>query len=200
MFGYRVNFVKKQMRTKVPKAETSQAHKPLAKFVNEVTNLLTRDYPQIQKYHTKQRILVPVNSESEEEEEEEIEVESPISLKSPQIKRKQVEESDDEFDDGKESPEQLEDTQTNLKNKLKKKHKGELITVKLRNGDRQTYRKRCRNLMWKVGPPERQSSATSNARRGIQRGKTTETLGSPTKTTSTSPKKLGKDPKDLNSN
>ena len=45
MFGYRVNFVKKQMRTKVPKPETSQAHKPLAKFVNEVTNLLTRDYP-----------------------------------------------------------------------------------------------------------------------------------------------------------
>ena len=53
MFGYRINFRKRAMRTKVPKAEVSQAHKPLSKFVNEVTHLLTKDYPQIHKYHTK---------------------------------------------------------------------------------------------------------------------------------------------------
>ena len=45
MFGYRVNFNKKAMRTKVPKPEVSQAHKPLSKFIGEVTHLLTKDYP-----------------------------------------------------------------------------------------------------------------------------------------------------------
>ena len=81
MFGYRINFRKKAMRTKVPKADMSQVHKPLSKFVNEVTQLLTKEYHQIQKYHTKQRILVPINSDSEEEEEdEENEVESPYFL------------------------------------------------------------------------------------------------------------------------
>ena len=63
--------------------------------------------------------------------------------------------SDDDFEDEDKSPQQLEDTQTGLKSKLKKKMKGELITVRLRNGDRQTYRKRCRNLKWKMGPPDR---------------------------------------------
>ena len=53
MFGYRINFRKKAMRTKVPKADMSQVHKPLSKFVNEVTQLLTKEYHQIQKYHTK---------------------------------------------------------------------------------------------------------------------------------------------------
>ena len=53
MFGYRINFNKKAMHTRVPKEEMSQSHKPLSKFVKDVTHLLTKDYPQIHKYHTK---------------------------------------------------------------------------------------------------------------------------------------------------
>ena len=83
-------------------------------------------------------------------------MESPFSMRSPQNEKKDIDESDDEYEDvEKESPTMLENTQTGLKSKLKKKPKGELITVRLRNGDKQTYRKRARNLMWKVGPPER---------------------------------------------
>ena len=83
-------------------------------------------------------------------------MESPFSMRSPQNEKKEVDDSDEEYeDDEKESPTMLENTQTGLKSKIKKKAKGELITVRLRNGDKQTYRKRCRNLMWKVGPPER---------------------------------------------
>ena len=52
---------------------------------------MARDYYQIPKYHTKQRILVPAGSESEEEDENC--QESPISLKSP---IKKGFESDDE--------------------------------------------------------------------------------------------------------
>ena len=77
-------------------------------------------------------------------------------MRSPQNEKKEIDESDEEYeDDEKESPQLMGETQTGLKSKLKKKPKGELITVRLRNGDKQTYRKRARNLMWKVGPPER---------------------------------------------
>jgi hypothetical protein len=47
--------------------------------------------------------------------------------------------------------------------------------------------------MWKI-EPERLSSATSNGRKSIQKGRTSEGIqGSPTRSGSMSPKKIGKD-------
>ena len=157
MFGYRINYSKKKMKVKAPEPDTSQAHKPLVKFVSDIVGLLTRDYPQIPKYHSKQRILVPVNDSDSEEEEV---IESPTSPRSPRSP-KRGENSGDEDDLGEDteaySPTPLEATDNALKKKLNRtgKHKGELVTIKLRNGDRQTYRKRAKNLYWKCAQLER---------------------------------------------
>ena len=96
MFGYRINLTKKGLKREVPIPQANQEHKPLNKFVSDVTQLLTKDYEQIPKYHTKQRILVPANSESDEEEENMHE--SPLSMKSP---RKKEHDSDEDERDAK---------------------------------------------------------------------------------------------------
>ena len=157
MFGYRINFSKKLMKVKAPDPQASQAHKPLSKFVADIMNLLAKDYQQIPKYHQKQRILVPGHDSDSEEEEPEM-PDSPTSLQSPKSP-KRGDNSDDEAEDTEaQSPNPLlEGTDNALKKKLNRtqKHKGELVTIKLRNGDRQTYRKRTKNLFWKCAPLER---------------------------------------------
>lgn len=97
--------------------------------------------------------------DSDSEEDEENLPDSPTSLKSPKSARKAENSADEdaEVDDQEASPDPLEGTENGLKKKLNRtsKHKGELVTIKLRNGDRQTYRKRCKNLMWHCAPLER---------------------------------------------
>ena len=169
MFGYRINFSKKQMKTKAPDPQASQAHKPVSKFVADIMNLLAKDYIQIPKHHSKQRILVPVHDSDSEEEEPEM-PDSPASLQSPKSPKRDENSDDDQAEDMEaQSPNVFEGTDNALKKKLNRtsKHKGELVTIKLRNGDRQTYRKRCKNLYWKVAPIERVGSAVSNARRTL---------------------------------
>ena len=65
-------------------------------------------------------------------------------MKSP---RKREPDSDEDERDAK-----LNDAQNNKGKPKKAKYKGELVTVRLRNGDKQSYRKRVRNLMWKIEP------------------------------------------------
>ena len=91
MFGYRVNFVKKEMKLGRADTQASQAHKPIVRFTADVVNLLTKDYGQIHRYHSKQRILIPVNESDEEE------CLSPKSGKSPR-KSPDKEQSDEDDD------------------------------------------------------------------------------------------------------
>lgn len=56
-----------------PKADASQLHKPIHKFAQEITEELVKGYEQIPKYHTIQKVIIPVES-SESEDEEEIEL------------------------------------------------------------------------------------------------------------------------------
>lgn len=47
----------------------------------------------------------------------------------------------------------------NKRQELIKKFNGEFVVLKNRHGERQTYFKRARNLLWPCGPMERQQSA-----------------------------------------
>ena len=68
MFGYRVDFKKKNMAIKVPDADVPQTHKPLQRFVNDIITELSQGYAQIPKFYSKQHILVPLPDELNEEE------------------------------------------------------------------------------------------------------------------------------------
>lgn len=69
MFGYRVVFQKALMqKNDIPEPSASQAHKPLQRYVNEIMSELTANYQPIHRYHTKQRILIPLPDSDEEEE------------------------------------------------------------------------------------------------------------------------------------
>ena len=70
--------------------------------MSEVNHHLAKDYIQIPHYNTKQRILIPINSDSEgEEQDKRNSIESPITLSSPM--KQKVEKKDD-----KENPDQAE--------------------------------------------------------------------------------------------
>lgn len=68
MFGYRVIFKKGDMANSVPQPDTSQNHKPLSRFVNDIVNELSSNYQPIHRYHTKQRILIAMPDSEDEEE------------------------------------------------------------------------------------------------------------------------------------
>jgi len=68
MFGYRVIFKKDDMVNSVPQPDTSQNHKPLSRFVNDIVNELSANYQPIHRYHTKQRILIAMPDSEDEEE------------------------------------------------------------------------------------------------------------------------------------
>ena len=80
--------------------------------------MLTKDYQQIPKYNTKQKILVPESSDSEEEEN---------AHESQKSHRRDFESEEDEH-------------KTDMKDskaiKQKAKLKGELVSVRLKNGER----------------------------------------------------------------
>ena len=63
MFGYRVDFKKKNMEIKAPDPDVPQSHKPLQRFVNDIISELSQGYSQIPKFYSKQHILVPLPEE-----------------------------------------------------------------------------------------------------------------------------------------
>jgi hypothetical protein len=48
-------------------------HKPIHKYVSEITDELTKGYELIPKYHTSQKIIIPIVSSSSSEVDEEVE-------------------------------------------------------------------------------------------------------------------------------
>ena len=52
-----------------------------------------------------------------------------------------------------------------IKNVKEMKKNGELVVLKTRHGEKQTFLKRNKNLIWHCAPPERQQSAVSNSKR-----------------------------------
>ena len=66
MFGYRVTFSKKKMQLKVPDPKACQTHKPLKRFVQDIVGQLTSNYQQIPKFHSKQKIMIPILDSEEE--------------------------------------------------------------------------------------------------------------------------------------
>ena len=78
----------------------------------------------------------------------------------------------------------------------KRKLNGELVVIKTRGGERQTFLKKTRNLLWHCAPAERVASATSNSKRNsYMKNKTTygsqsfNLGGSPVRNNGSSPKK-----------
>ena len=67
MFGYRVIFQKRHMEINVPEPEASQAHKPIQRYVSDIMGELSQSYHQMHRFHTKQRILIPLPDDSDEE-------------------------------------------------------------------------------------------------------------------------------------
>lgn len=55
----------------MPRADEPQTHKPIHKFAREITEELTKGYEAIPKYHTIQKVIIPVQSSSESEDGEE---------------------------------------------------------------------------------------------------------------------------------
>ena len=70
MFGYRVLFKKRKMRVNVPEPEPSQLHKPIHRYVNDIMSELSQGYHQLHRFHTKQRILIPMPEDGLESDEE----------------------------------------------------------------------------------------------------------------------------------
>jgi len=67
MFGYRVLFTKKKMgKNVVSEPYAPQTNKPLTKYVNDIIGELTSTYIQIPRYHSKQRILIPIMDSEDE--------------------------------------------------------------------------------------------------------------------------------------
>ena len=69
MFGYRVLF-QEEFISQVPAPESTQNHKPIHRYVNDIIGELSQGYLPINRYHTRQRILIPIHEDSEEEEKE----------------------------------------------------------------------------------------------------------------------------------
>ena len=53
----------------VPAPDSSQNHKPIHRYVNDIIGELSQGYLPINRYHTKQRILIPIHEDSEEEKD-----------------------------------------------------------------------------------------------------------------------------------
>ena len=70
MFGYRVQFNRNNMFEDKPDPNACQMHKPIHKFAQDILLELTKGYEQIQKYHTLQKIIIPVHSESQSDADE----------------------------------------------------------------------------------------------------------------------------------
>jgi len=70
MFGYRVLFTRKKMGKKVSEPYVPQTNKPLTKYVNDIIGELTSTYIQIPRYHSKQRILIPIMDSDDERADE----------------------------------------------------------------------------------------------------------------------------------
>ena len=82
--------------------------------------------------------------------------------------KQRAEDSEEEEDlVNQEQTDPLNDTRNSECKQKKAKIKGELVSVKLRNGDKQFYRKRIKNLMWKVDQSDRLQSATNYARKSL---------------------------------
>ena len=72
MFGYRVLFQKKNMSVNAPEPDASQAHKPINRYVNDVMGELSQGYHTLHRYHTKQRILIPLPDCSDDDDDDEV--------------------------------------------------------------------------------------------------------------------------------
>lgn len=59
------------MEKKVSEPYVPQTHKPLTKYVNDIVGELTSTYIQIPRYHSKQRILIPIPDSDDEKCDEE---------------------------------------------------------------------------------------------------------------------------------
>lgn len=68
MFGYRVQFKREDQEFSNPKPDACQMHKPIHKYAQEIVDELTKQYEPIPKYHTLQKIIIPVVSSSSDEE------------------------------------------------------------------------------------------------------------------------------------
>ena len=58
------------MGKKVSEPYAPQANKPLTKYVNDIIGELTSTYIQIPRYHSKQRILIPIMDSDDERADE----------------------------------------------------------------------------------------------------------------------------------
>ena len=67
MFGYRVIFKKRAMEVPPSDPATAQTHKPVKKYVEDILSELASNYQPMHRYHTKQRILVPLPDSEDEE-------------------------------------------------------------------------------------------------------------------------------------
>lgn len=70
MFGYRVQFNRENLVFNQPFPAESQSSKPIHKFTTEIVDELTKGYEVIPKYHTIQKVIIPVQSSSESSEAE----------------------------------------------------------------------------------------------------------------------------------
>ena len=101
-------------------------------------------------------------------------------------------------ENNKENPDQTQphtDKQNSPNKQKKEKPLGELVTIKLRNGDKKSYRKRIKNLTWKIEQEDLLQNGESPTKKSPQKYKNTENSysASPTKYSSMSPKKHGKE-------
>ena len=62
MFGYRVVYKREEITQEPVRYDASQTHKPIHKFASEILEELTKNYEVLPKYHTAQKIILPVIS------------------------------------------------------------------------------------------------------------------------------------------
>ena len=75
------------------------------------------------------------------------------------------------------------DKQNSPNKQKKEKPLGELVTIKLRNGDKKSYRKRIKNLTWKIEQEDLVQNGESPTKKSPQKYRNTENAysASPTK-------------------
>ena len=86
MFGYRVVYKRELIIQEPVKYDACQAHKPIHKFTAEIIEELTKNYEVLPKYHTLQKIILPVISSANNTSDE---AESPEKPTQEEIAEKQ---------------------------------------------------------------------------------------------------------------
>lgn len=143
------------MATKVPEPGASQAHKPLQRFVAEIVGELSQMYQPLHRYHTKQRILIPMPDSDDEDYVQP----SARDVTSGEVSGRHGHKASEQrsFDARAPGENDLSKSQGEnpIKNVKEMKRNGELVVLKTRHGERQTFLKRNKNLIWHCAPPER---------------------------------------------